>query len=362
MGILKGLGTAILSFLLFLSLTVFGIAFLLHGTVLNPDFIAGQVDGIDVSAVAREITDEQIGGQLPADMPFLKDAIYNVIDENEPLLKEQVNSAIYDGYDFLLGRSDRLEIVISLEALKAGLKDSLWEAFRAELPRLLPDLVTGELQPYLDEHIHEFAGQIPAEYLPAGMAGLPEAQLRLYLEQYLRDVAGQITSRPVTPEVSGLLEVLVRPYFDSYYDEFIGQVPSELAADESRIPPEVMAQLRLARQYIGWFQSGYFVLMALIVVLAAGIALINLNVKKTTRALGSVLLIYGALEFAGVFFAGNYLPLAVPIDLPVSLRSWLNGLYTDLLAPLQIFSLGCLVAGIALLVVSFVSKPSAPAD
>jgi hypothetical protein len=80
MGFLKGFGTFVLGFLLFLSLTVFSLAFLLNSTLLNPDFVTRQVDRIDISAVARDVAEKQINEELPAELNFLKDAIYNVID------------------------------------------------------------------------------------------------------------------------------------------------------------------------------------------------------------------------------------------------------------------------------------------
>ena len=74
MKVLKGFGLAIFSFLLFLSLFIFGIAFMLNSTLLNPGFIASEVDKIDVSALVRELTEEQIGKQLPEEASFIKEA------------------------------------------------------------------------------------------------------------------------------------------------------------------------------------------------------------------------------------------------------------------------------------------------
>ena len=100
--------------------------------------------------------------------------------------------------------------------------------------------------------------------------------------------------------------------------------------------------------------------MALLVLL---IVLINRSVRGTTRTLGIDLLIYGALEFAGVYIARHYAPTGVSLpDIPASLNAWLSGLFTDLLAPLQMFSLGLLVGGAALLAVSFLYQPRPAAD
>ncbi len=299
MNVLKGFGLVILSFLLFLSLSVFGIAFMLNSTLLNPDFVASEVDKIDVSALVIEMAEEQIGEQLPEEAFFLKEALYGIISDQEPWLKEQLNAAIYTGYDFFLGKSERLDIIISLEPLKDNLRDSLWQTFK--------------------------------ENLPSELSVLPEDQLK--------------------------------PYFDQYYQEFAGQIPSEFAFDESYIPPEVMEQMMLARQYIGYFQTAYSALIGFMVLLVLGIILINRNVRGTTRSLGISLLIYGALEFAGVYVARNFMPTSLPLpDIPSSLQMWLMGLFGDLLAPLQMFSLGVLIGGVVLLVVSFVYKPRMAED
>ena len=299
MNVLKGFGLGILSFLLFLSLSVFGIAFMLNSTLLNPDFVTSEVDKIDVSALVIELAEEQIGEQLPEEAFFLKEALYGVVSDQEPWLKEQLNAAIYTGYDFFLGKSERLDMIISLEPLKENLRDSLWQTFKENLP----------------------------------------------------------------PELSSLPEEQMKPYFDQYYQEFAGQIPSEFAFDESSIPPEVMEQMMLARQYIGYFQTGYYYLIGFMVLLVLGIILINRNVRGTTRSLGIALLIYGALEFAGVYVARNFMPTSLPLpDIPSSLQMWLMGLSGDLLAPLQMFSLGVLIGGVVLLVVSFVYKPRIAED
>ena len=299
MRVLKGLAVGILSFLLFLSLAIFGVAFTLNSTMLNPEFIVSEVDKIDVSSMTREIAEGQIGGQLPEEMLFMKEAVYDIISEQEPWLKEQVNTAIYTSYDFLLGKSERLSLIISLEALKEGLRDSLWDVF--------------------------------TQAIPPQLAGLPPAQL----EQY----------------------------FDQYYQEFAAQIPSSLELNESQIPPEVMQQLIQARQYISYFQTGYFALIGFMVLLVLGIILIECNVRNITRGLGITFLTYGAVEFAGIFVARRFLPVSLPLaDIPSSLQVWLLGLVNDIFVPLQNLSLGLLIGGVALVIVSFVYKPRPAED
>jgi len=332
MNVLKGFGLGILSFLLFLSLSVFGIAFMLNSTLLNPDFVTSEVDKIDVSALVIEMAEEQIGEQLPEEAFFLKEALYGVVSDQEPWLKEQLNAAIYTGYDFFLGKSERLDMIISLEPLKENLRDSLKEAFLQSLPATLSDL-----PPELSGLFPELAD------LPPELSDLPLSDL--------------------SPELAGLLTDITDQLFDQYYQEFAGQIPSEFAFDESSIPPEVMEQMIMARQYIGYFQTGYYYLIGFMVLLVLGIILINRNVRGTTRSLGIALLIYGALEFAGVYVARNFMPASLPLpDILSSLQMWLMGLFGDLLAPLQMFSLGVLIGGVVLLVVSFVYKPRVAED
>jgi hypothetical protein len=354
MNVLRGLGTAILSLLLFLSLTVFGMAFLFHSTVLNPDFVADQVDKMDIPGLAREITEEQIAGELPEEAEFLIDPLLDIVDEQEPWLKAQARHAISTGYDFLLGKTDTLEITIELESLKASLnRDRLWEDLNERISSWLPIIVRDELRPYLEENLHVYARQIPKEYLPPEIAGLPDEQLLRYLDDYLEDIDEQITTQGTVPELSGLLEALVKPFFDQYYDEFIGEMPSEYVIDEEAIPAEVMEQLLLAREYIGYFQTGYYLLIVFMVVLAAVIFLVNWNVSKAALALGIDLTLYGVLELAGVIFARTFNFMQFVPDIPASMETWLNGLLKDILAPLQLFSIIILVIGIALIVASF---------
>src|SRR4030042_3486813 len=105
MNVLKGLATGSLSFLLMVSLSVFGIALLINCTLLNPGFIAGQVEKLDMNAVARDVVKEQLEQELPQEAKFLEDAAYDVTAEQEPWLKEQANNAIYAVYDHLLANS-----------------------------------------------------------------------------------------------------------------------------------------------------------------------------------------------------------------------------------------------------------------
>ena len=293
MNFLKGLAISILTLLLFLSLAMFGMVFMLNSTLLNPDFVVAQVDRLDVASLAREVIEPQVSGQVPPEMAFLEEAIYSTIADNEPWIKEQVSAAVYSGYDYFLGKSERLSLMVSVEPLKENLRDNLWQIFQQNLEKLPP----------------EFAAAPPA---------------------------------------------MVEEYFDEFYQQFSEQIPSEFEFDESSIPPEVLDQIRQVRQYLSYVQTAYYALIGLMVLLALGIILLKRDVRSATRGLGITFLIYGALEYAGVWAMENYLPSMPLPDMPPSLQSWLTGLIVDLAAPMQILGIGLMVGGAALIIVSIV--------
>ncbi|GAH70835.1 unnamed protein product, partial [marine sediment metagenome] len=152
-------------------------------------------------------------------------------------------------------------------------------------------------------------------------------------------------------------------YFDEYYRQFSAQIPSEFTVDESQIPPEIMAQLMQARQYIGYAQTFYYPLIGFMVLLVILIILLHRNVKGATRGLGITFLIYGVIEYASIWAVGYFGPTYLPlVEIPSSLQMWLTGFINDLLAPLQTFGIGLMAAGAALIIVSIVYPRLRPVE
>jgi len=275
MGFLKGLAISLLSFLLFLSLSIFGLVLMLNQTILNPNFIVTELNKLDVSALAEEFLSEQIPQEVISD----------TIADLEPWIKEQAGILTYSTYDYITGKSQSLSVAISLEPLK----DNLWQAF--------------------------------LESPPPELAAVPQAEL------------------------------------EQYFDESYEQLGIPDMFDESFFPTEVQMAMGQARQYVGYFQLGYKLLIVFIVLLIAGIILINRQVRSATRGLGIVFLSFGALEYAGIFIVNRLLGTQLmQLDLPPSLQAWLPQFLGDLLAPLGIFSIGVAVAGVVLIVVSIIYK------
>ena len=140
MKFLKGLALAILSFLLFLSLAVFGLVLTLNQTALNPDFVVSQVNRLDIPSLAGEMLSEEI----TQEQEFLVEVVNDTIAEQELWIKQQVSAGIYSFYDYIEGRSESLSLVISLEPVKESFRDNLWQAVSEspppELAGLSPDM------------------------------------------------------------------------------------------------------------------------------------------------------------------------------------------------------------------------------
>jgi hypothetical protein len=357
MNALRRLGSGFLCFLLLISLSVFGMAFLINSTILDPDFIAAQTDKLDMTALSHDYADELISEELPQEAEFLKEAIYDIVADQEPWLKEQFSIAVYTSYDYFLGKSDRFEINISLDDLKANVRVSLWQTLQDFLAHNASSIPETLLMPYIDEHYQEIVDVIPPEYLPSGMVGLHGEQLRTYIHQHYDEFINALQTAFILPSVSGLILNQIQPYFDRYYNDFIDEFPGTQSITEDDIPYDIMENLQTARNGIGYFHTGYYALIALLVLLVVGIILINRTVKDSSRALGIVFLIYGVAEFAGVLFARYFDFIKYIHDLPSSLDNWLSSLIKEALLPLQWFSLGILILGTVLIVVHIVYKP-----
>jgi hypothetical protein len=288
MNVLKGLALGLLSFLLVLSLSIFGVAFMVNQTILNPGFVSSEINKLDVPLLAEEFLREHIPEE-----ELVAQVLTDTVTDLEPWIQEQVSDGVYSGYDYLSGTSQTLSVVIPLEPVKESLKDNVEEVVLQILPP-------------------ELAGASPAE-----------------IELFLNEIYSQI-------------------------DEL---VPATFEISEDSLGTRLSAQLETAREYIGYFQVGYNLLIGLIVLLIAGIILIDRQISSTSRKLGAILLPEGILMLVGVFvakyFAGRY---TAQFDVPPYLEEWLPQLVSDFVSPLLMLSIGLLVVGVALLTVSFVYK------
>jgi membrane-associated HD superfamily phosphohydrolase len=360
---LKGILAGFLSFLLLLSLSVFGIALMVNFTALNPDFITNQVDQVDFTELANDFVDENYIEEIPEDMRFFEDVVYEVIRDHEPWLKDQFSSAVHTGYDYMLGNTDTLEIRIPLEELKETVKESAWLHFMELLPEWITDTGDEGLRELIYDNVHEFVEDIPQDYLPDEYQSLSESQLQGYVDEYFDDIAAEIVDNRLPPSLETEIEDLLLPYFDRYYDEIVEEIPSELVVNESEIDDDVWEILEDIRHYIGIFKAVFYALIGFIVLLIGAIFLVYRSLKDSTRTVGITFLVYGVTEFVVVILARILVPNYVPFeDIPESMKDLILNVYSSVLAPLQWFSLGILIVGLALLVSSFFIKRNEPDD
>jgi hypothetical protein len=387
MGVLKGVVVGLLSFLLFLSLSVFGVAFAANSTILNPSFVTSELDRLDVSSMVEELVMEQTTEDE------IEDALINTIDKVEPMVKAQVGTIIDDIYDYLLGESENLDLAITLkntllssdfilslvdELDVSSLADEfLSEQLAEEIPpgmdyleqyldESLPGIIE-ELEPWLKEQISVAAGPI-ADYLLGESRSLSIAIPSGPVMESLKDVLWDAFSQSPPFEYAGLSLVQLERQFNEVYQEFIDQFPPTFEFDESFIGtevPETIAEaitdaedvLGQTKQHVSTYQLGYKLLIGFMVLLVLCIILINRNVKITIRSLGITSLIYGAIEFGGLFAAKHFGLAQLPeFDLPSAFQEWLPQFASNLLSPLQMFTIGMMAVGVVLIIVSVVYK------
>jgi len=240
------------------------------------------------------LAEELIGEQVPIEGEqgeYLAAVISDTIADLEPWIEEQTGVLTRSTINYLKGESQSLSVVIPLEPVKESLEDNLRETIMASPP---PEL-----------------------------AGLPPAQV----EQFIDEICQQMTQ----------------------------SLPATFEFTEDSFPADAQPVIEQIRQAIGYLETAYWGLIGFMVLLVLGIILIKRNVRSTTRGLGITFLIYGALEYAGIYAANFFLgPQMMSTGLPASLQSYLPQLVADFMSPLQIFSIGLMAAGVVLIVVSFV--------
>lgn len=298
MSLVRKAALGFLSFLLFVSLAGFGLAFTVNRTVLNPDFIVSRLDTLDASSVMAEVITEQVPEEVMVMVPaeLIDEVLDAVLTELEPWLKEQIAGTIYTVYDYLWGRSQSLSLVFNVEPVKESVKDELRQALL--------------ISP------------------PAGLEMIPPAEL------------GRL--------------------FDEFYAQVSGEIPSTLEINEStlhELSPDIMPALIQARRYVGYFQVAYWALVAAMALLIMGIILLDRRVRGATRWIGIPCLISGIVTYVGTFVIRNFAGgLITQVSLPVPLGSWLAQLVSDALAPMRVYGIVLMAVGVALLIVSFVYR------
>ncbi len=148
MKVLKGLALGVAGFLLFITLSILGIAVNVNNTVLSPNFMISEIEKLDISATAQQILPEI----LPADAAPYLPALDATLIENEVWIKEQIGYAINSFYDYALGKTNTFIINISVEQIKQSLVENLKQTY-PQLPPSQQGLSLDQLQQQISTEI-----------------------------------------------------------------------------------------------------------------------------------------------------------------------------------------------------------------
>ena len=402
MKVLKGCGLAILGLIMFVALTVFGIAFTVRSTALNPAFLTKEINSVPISAIFQQIVNNTQGSQ--GSSPEVVTALNQTITSMEPELKKQTSAAMTQIYDYLLGKKSEPQIAITLRNtfLSNEFMDTLIE--KVPLATIATSMVTnnlnnmnipGQERPLLDDIGPAFTSAEPSiktqleniapqviDYLLGNTTTL-NATLNLQpVIDSLKAAARTLVQQSLPAEIASLPPDQLNSYIDQYinqdYGDILNSIPATTTINETWFGPDVASNIQnglsqtdsfmvTARKYIAIFQQCYLWLIILMVVLAAGIAGIHHSVRGASRSLGWIFLWYGILTAAPIllfrlYIAPKYIFPHITSALPVYMVNYIEQVPFNVITPLQNLSLGFLAAGVVLLVVSFVYPKRKPSE
>lgn len=398
---LKIAGLVILGFILFISLIVFGLAFSLNRTALNPDFVTAEGDRLEIAPLASETVSQALQVELSEEA---LDSLTETITTLEPRLMDELDTIVYSVYEYLHGEREDPElanllgltllssdlIVAVIDAMDAPQLASIFlgefeEEITQEFPlpeEAFPHLVDGfeelltNLEPWIKEQVEYAAGPI-ADYLAGEVESFSVTISLEPLRDGLREMLLEVFLDFPTDELEGLPPEELEQTFDAFWAEFAEEMlPTPFQIDETVIGGDAHVQiasftstaeavLSQVRKYVGYVRLAYILSIVVSALLIAGIVLIYRNVKGSTRTLGIVFLASGlvvlAVALIGKHVGGEQM-LRAMIAAPPQLQVWASQVLVDLLAPLQWLGIGFIAGGIALLAVSFVYRPSQTTD
>jgi len=394
---LKIAGLVILSLILFVSLTAFGLAFWLDRTVLNPDFVTTEGEKLEMAAIASEAMSQELYVGLSAET---LDSLTETITTLEPQLKADLNTIVYSVYEYLHGERENLELadLLGLTLLSSDfiiavidtmdgpeMASILWAEFEEEIMQefsfpeeasshLVADLgeLLTDLKPWAKEQVEYISGPI-SDYLEGGTESFSVTISLEPLRDGFRGVLLGVFLDFPPDELEGLPSEELEQAFDVVWAEFAEEMlPATFEIDETVLGKDGPLQiasvasgaetvLRQVREYVGRVRLAYILSIVVSVLLIAGIVLIYRNVRGSTRTLGIVFMAAGlvllVLALIGKNVGGEQM-LQAMVGTPQQLQVWASQVLVDLLAPLQWLGVGFMAGGVGLLVASFVYKPS----
>ncbi len=392
MKFLKGLAFFLLTFLLSLSLSVFGLVFMVNSTILNPDFITSELDRLDVSSVVEELIGEQTSGEGSPEA--FTATLVDTIPKLEPMVKEQISAATYSIFDYLEGKRENPELAHTLgttilssdfivsivdeldisslagEILSEQLAEQVPEEIEAYVGEAINDTLA-DAEPWIKEQVGAAADPI-VDYLLGESQSLSIVISTEPLIDSLKDNILQALLESPPPELAGIPPAIIEAQFDMLFQEFSGEIPATFEINETFIGTEMPAEiatmiseaeemLEQGKEIFGYIKTTFYSLIGLMILLIAGIILLKREVRSPTRKIGITFLTCGVIWYGGTFAAKHFGGAQLSaLEMPSSLQVWLPQFINNLLSPLAMLGLGLLIGGVALIVVSFVYKRGQP--
>ncbi|MBL7165229.1 MAG: hypothetical protein ISS55_01935 [Dehalococcoidales bacterium] len=294
------------------------IAVVLRDTVLDSDFILSLVDELDISQLVSEYINQQIEDLVPEGVVIPTDTLADAIATLEPTIEEALRDAVDPMLDYLLGLSDSFSVTISLSPVIDDIRDVLRQAVLDTVPTEWVSLPQQEREQRINEFLDEATGAIPAN---------------IELDEVIFG--------------TGVQEQIASSLDD------VNQSLAEARVDISEAISKAEDNLVEARTYVGYFLTGYYILLAVIVVLILAIIALHHRVKGASRHLGITALVCGTIELVGLLVL-KYFALAnmVEVDIPQAFQDLPEQMLNDFTAPLMTLSIGLIVVGLILIVVS----------
>jgi hypothetical protein len=296
----------------------------LRDTILNEDFIIPLIEKLDLAALVEEVISGQLIGQIPTEMDFLTEYIEDAVRVLEPTLKTELTKAAGPILDYLVGDTPHVSIGISMADVAESIENDLRNELFSSPPPEYSDLSQSELNEIFDEFI---AGRL-SEMLPETF---------------------EIDESIIGSEIAANFAVAIGDA-----EQTITDIRNEL----DNFVKEMQRPLEISRKYVSYFQLTYILLIVFIGLMILFIILLLRDVRVICRRIGIPLFIYGLLEYAAIWVGRYFLDgrIHYPNDFPYAAENMINDIINSVMRPLEIYSLGLMIVGLVLIVVSFVYK------
>jgi hypothetical protein len=241
------------------------------------------------------VVHETLTKSIPANYQPYIGAIDASIAESHPWITQQITYVVDETYDYLLSKNESLNITFSTQPLQQSLAKNLTAVFL----------------------------QSP----PSDYSRLTDADKQAYLARFQQGI--------------------------------ISFIPSQIDFNPNLLGANGVNGFNEARNIAGYLKTSYLVLIAAALVLAFLCVWLIRDLKIILRSLGIICFISGALSSIAVFGLKILLPAMIPATgFPEHLRTWIQVVISDFIAPWGIFSLSFLIGGLILFIASFFLHPT----